>query len=78
MGNSEHPILAEILNSIDQRGKCEIPFSRLKTAVFIQKNKDDWDTKAQILIWAASQRILYEYLEEDKETNVLFYRKAEH
>ena len=78
MGNSEHPILAEILSGIEQRGKCEIPLSRLETAVFKQKNNDDWDTKAQILIWAVSQRILYEYLEEDNETNVLFYRKAEH
>ena len=45
MGNSEHPILTEILSSIDQRGKCEVPLSRLKTSVFKQKNKDDWVEK---------------------------------
>lgn len=76
MDTSEHPVLAAILSAIEREGKCEVSLSELGDTVFKRKSKDDWDTKAQILIWAVSQKILYEYVEKGDEINVLFYKNS--
>jgi len=75
MKETEHPILKEIISTVDQSGTCEMSFSRLSKEVFFKKTDKDWETRAQILLWAVSRNVLYQYIGDGDETKVLFYRR---
>lgn len=75
MKENEHPVLSEIISSVEKNGKCEVSFAHLSKEVFTKKTEKDWETRAQILLWAVSRNVLYQYVENGDETKVLFYRR---
>ena len=73
--DSEHPILDEIIRTVDKSGSHEISFKTLDEKVFKQTHNPRRSARELLLIWAVENRVNYEYENNGNDEIVRFYKK---
>jgi hypothetical protein len=71
----KHPILDEIIKTVDTRGSHEISFKVLEEDVFSQEHSPRRSARELLLIWAVENQIHYDYKNNGDGAIVYFYRK---
>ena len=72
---SGHPILDEIVKTVNKNGSHKISFKVLEENVFSQGHNPRRSAREQLLIWAVENKVNYEYKTDGGDNIVRFYKK---